>query len=137
MAAPQPTGKYCPRIALYPRARFLLSSLSCPGVPHLVLDTCFLFPCLHSFREAAADPGPFPKHCHPQLSHTCTHTHPGHSRQAGPSRRTTFTAAPHITPEDTVLLLDEVPAQDDVLPPLGILPAHSAGKTVLAKLSPG
>lgn len=41
--------------------------------------------------------------------------------------RPTFTASPGVTPEDTVLLLDEVTAQDNVLPPLGILPAHSVG----------
>lgn len=38
---------------------------------------------------------------------------------------TTFSTSPGVAPEDAVLLLDEVPTQDDVLPPLCIFSAHS------------
>lgn len=38
---------------------------------------------------------------------------------------TTFSTSPGVAPEDAVLLLDEVPTQDNVLPPLCIFSAHS------------
>lgn len=48
-------------------------------------------------------------------------------RPGAPRGGATFAASPGVAPEDTVLLLDEVPAQDDVLSPLRVLSAHSAG----------
>ena len=38
----------------------------------------------------------------------------------------TFTSPAGVAPEDTVLLFDEMPAQNDVLPLLRVLPAHPA-----------
>lgn len=38
---------------------------------------------------------------------------------------TTFSASSGVAPEDAVFLLDKVPTQDDVLPPLCIFSAHS------------
>lgn len=49
-------------------------------------------------------------------------------RPGAPQGGATFAASPGVAPEDAVLLLDEVPAQDDVLPPLRVLSAHSAGE---------
>lgn len=43
----------------------------------------------------------------------------------GPEDNTTFSASPGVAPEDAVLLLDEMPTQDNVLPPLCIFSAHS------------
>lgn len=53
---------------------------------------------------------------------------PGALRPGAPQGGATFAASPGVAPEDAVLLLDEVPAQDDVLPPLRVLSAHSAGE---------
>lgn len=44
---------------------------------------------------------------------------------AGAGGNTTFSPSPGVTPEDAVLLLDEMPTQDNVLPPLCIFSAHS------------
>lgn len=134
MAAPRPTGKCGLKIALHPDLGSFLTAYYPPAQedPQLTPGTRG-----SSHVHSRALEAPFPMELLPgtdwEPGLSLAVSSPGLGRAEG---RGTFTAPSGVAPENAMLLLDEVPAQDDVLPSLRILPAHS-GEEGQATVSTG